>query len=635
MIEAWVRFAWLMLLSCTMCHPVARAQAALHLTTAQTLVVDGYGYTAPPYEARAADLPGVWKSVALPHALTRQLVPDTEQSNALDPPTIVTWYYLKLPELPVSASPRYIYIPRWKTDGQLAVYGDGRLLYQSHASTYWNGWNTPLWIAVDETADAVTPREILIRIQRPRDSGGGISSVWLGNEENLGWRYRIRYGLQIQLPAANSAAFLAVGTFALLLWLRLRSKTMYLLFFGISLASFLRTLHFHVGESRLPVSDAWFTWLTINALYWLLLITHLFLNYLHGRQWVWLNHSVICVTALMGLITLPVFSELLNAYALSPLIYAVLLLMGSTVAGVGLYQSSRAQARDGLLLGGWAAFGMLLGAYDWLLQNNHISVENIYLGPYANVVAFLIFVHIMFHRYVTAQEAVMQANVILETRLRAQEVELLKSHQKLRKIERRQTLTDERQRLMQDMHDGLGSSLRTALLTVETGRLDVSQVAEVLRDCIDDLKLAIDAMEPVQADLLLLLATLRYRLAPRLDSAGITLRWDIEDVPALEWLDPRNSLHILRILQEAFTNIIKHTKATVIQVKTHAGVNSVEVTVTDNGGGFDVEQAFRGPGKGIANQRHRADSIGASIGWRSDSSGTCLRLSLPIRRGLL
>ena len=627
-----MRFAWLMLLCGTMWHPMGRAQAPLHLTAAQTLAIDGYGYTAPPYEARAADLPGVWQSVVLPHALTRQLMPNTDESNTLDPPTVVTWYYLKLPELAVSASPRYIYIPRWKTDGQFALYGDGRLLYQSHASTYWNGWNTPLWIAVDETADAVTPREILIRIQRPRDTGGGISSVWLGDEASLGWRYRIRYGLQIQLPAANSAAFLAVGTFALLLWLRLRSETMYLLFFGISLASFLRTLHFHVGEGRLPVSDAWFTWLTINALYWLLLITHLFLNYLHSRSVVWLNAGVIGGTALMGLITLPAFSELLNAYALSPLIYVALLLMGSTVSGVGLYQSSRARSRDGLLLGGWAAFGMLLGAYDWLLQNNHINVENIYLGPYANVVAFLIFVHIMFHRYVAAQEAVRQANGTLETRLLAQEAELLESHRKLRKIERRQTLADERQRLMQDMHDGLGSSLRTALLTVETGRLDATQVADVLRDCIDDLKLAIDAMEPVQADLLLLLATLRYRLGPRLESAGIALRWDIKDVPAMEWLDPRNSLHILRILQEAFTNIIKHTKATVIQVKTRAEAALVEVTVSDNGQGFDVEQAFGGPGKGITNQRHRAESIGAEIVWNSGPSGTCLGLRLPVRR---
>lgn len=630
--DVWVRCAWLMLLCGALWHPMAQAQAPLHLTTAQTLAINGYGYTPPPYQARAADLPGVWQSVALPHALTRQLLPNADQGNALGPPTAVTWYRLQLPELSVSVDPRYIYIPRWKTDGQLAVYGDGRLLYQSHANIYWNGWNTPLWIAVDETADAVTPREILIRIERPRDSGGGISSVWLGDEGNLGWRYRVRYGLQIQLPAANSVAFLAVGTFALLLWLRLRGETMYLLFFGISLAAFLRTLHFHVGESRLPVSDAWFTWLTINALYWLLLTTHLFLNFLHGRPMVWLNRSVIGVTLLMGIITLPAFSELLNAYALSPLVYLAVLVMGSTVSGVGLYQSRRVHSRHGLLLGGWGALGMLLGAHDWLLQNNHINVESTYLGPYANVVAFLMFVHIMFRRYVAAQDEVRQANSTLQARLQAQEAELLKSHQQLRDIAHHQTLTDERQRLAQDMHDGLGSSLRMALLTVEKGRLDAPQVAEVLKHCIDDMKLAIDAMEPVQADLLLLLATLRYRLAPRLESAGIKLRWEIEDVPALEWLDPRNSLHILRILQEAFTNIILHAQATEIQVATHAQADGVDVTITDNGQGFDVDQALNGANKGLANQRRRAESISAEIRWSSSPSGTCLNLRLPVRR---
>jgi signal transduction histidine kinase len=131
-------------------------------------------------------------------------------------------------------------------------------------------------------------------------------------------------------------------------------------------------------------------------------------------------------------------------------------------------------------------------------------------------------------------------------------------------------LSQERQRLMQDMHDGLGSSLVSALRVVEDGRLQDMQVAEVLKSCIDDLKLAIDSMEPVEADLLLLLATLRFRLGSRLESTGIILRWEISDVPALDWLDPRNALHILRILQEAFANILKHAQASEIRVTTGA-----------------------------------------------------------------
>ncbi|MFZ2296070.1 MAG: ATP-binding protein [Polaromonas sp.] len=599
---------------------------------AETLVVPGHGYAPPPYEADDADLQGTWQTVTLPHALTRQLVPEADRGNAFGPPTVVTWYRLPVPALAATVSPRYLYIPRWKTDGQIAVYGDSRLLYQSHANVFWNGWNIPLWIPLNETDDAVSPRMILVRIERPRDSGGGISSVWLGESDSLSWRYRVRYLLQVQLPYTSSAAFLAVGLFSLFVWFRLRSEMAYLLFFCISVASFIRTLHYHVGESKLPMSDEWFSWLTINSLYWMMLIMHFFLNYLHRRPLPWLDRAVSGTTVCIGLVTLPVFSALLNAYALSPLAYIALLVMGTTVAGVGVYQSRRACSRDGTLLSTWALVGMLLGGYDWLLQNNYIDIESIYLGPYSNIGAFLIFMHIIFRRYMAANDEVKQVNASLQMRLQAREDELLQSHQRLREIAHRQTLSDERQRLMQDMHDGMGSSLRTALLAVEKGRIDASMVAEVLKGCIDDLKLAIDSMEPVQADLLLLLATLRFRLGPRLESAGIALRWEIENVPALDWLDPRNALHILRILQEAFTNIIKHTHATEIRVATGVDNDCVVVMITDNGKGFSLAQGISKAGKGLGNQIRRAESIGAEIRWNSNDAGTSLTLHLPINR---
>jgi signal transduction histidine kinase len=129
---------------------------------------------------------------------------------------------------------------------------------------------------------------------------------------------------------------------------------------------------------------------------------------------------------------------------------------------------------------------------------------------------------------------------------------------------------------------------------VEGGRLSEADVAEVLKGCIDDLKLTIDSLEPVEADLLLLLATLRFRLGPRLAGAGVSLRWEISDVPPLDWLDPRNALHILRILQEAFTNTLKHTRATQIRVMTGAEDGYVSVVIADNGGGFDVGRAIAG-----------------------------------------
>lgn len=630
--EAWARRICLVVLCGALWHSNVQAATPLHITTADTLAVPGHGYTAPPYEANEVNIPGAWQPVGLPHALPRQLIHDTDEDDTFGPPTVVTWYRMQVPPMTAPVNPQYLYIPRWKTDGQIAVYGGSRLLYQSHSSVFWNGWNIPLWITLDKLSDAGLPHTILLRIESPRSSGGGISSVWLGSSDDLNWRYRIRYLMQVQLPYMSSAAFLAVGLFSLFVWFKLRSETEYLLFFYISLASFIRTMHFYVGETELSISDEWFSWLTINSLYWMVILVHFFLNYLHRRPSPWLNRIVSVITIVIGMITLPVFSEFLAAFALPSIVYIALLIMGTLVAGAGFYQSRLVQSRDGLLLSSWALLGMVFGGFDWLLQNNYVDIESLYLGPYSNIGAFLIFMHIIFRRYIAANNEVQQVNASLQMRLQERENELMHSHKRLREIAHRQTLSDERQRMMQDMHDGMGSSLRTALLAIEKGHLDASMVAEVLKNCIDDLKLAIDSMEPVQADLLLLLATLRFRLNPRLESAGIVLSWEIDNVPELDWIDPRNALHILRILQEAFTNIIKHTQASKIRVITGIKDGCVLVMIIDNGQGFSVEQGINSGGKGLGNQIRRAEAIGAEIRWDSSTAGTSLTLHLPVKR---
>ncbi|WP_373924711.1 ATP-binding protein [Duganella sp. CY15W] len=629
-----LRILWLLIFYSFFQHGLAHADAPLHLTQADLLVTAGHGYSAPPYEADAAQLQGRWERVALPHALVRQLTPLADQGQALGPATVVTWYRIQVPMLPPSATPRYLYIPRWKTDGQIAIYGDHRLLYQSHQNVYWNGWNIPLWIALDGTAHATAPRTILLRIERPSTSGGGISSLWLGTDASLNWRYRARYLLQVQLPYTSSAAFLAVGLFSFFVWLSLRDETIYLLFFSISVASFLRTLHYHVGESRLPIADEWFSWITINAIFWMVLVTHFFLNHLHRRPVRWLNRTVCAVTIGIGLLTLPWLSFMFDSYTLAPLAYILLMFVGTAVGAVGGYQCWRTHSHDGLLLSVWGIVGLLLGIYDWLLQNNYVNIENIYLGPYNNIGAFLIFMYIIYRRFLEANNAVRLVNAGLQQRLQEREDELQESHRRLREIARIQTLHDERQRLTQDMHDGMGSSLLTALLAVERGHIDTAMVADVLKNCIDDLKLTIDSMEPIQSDLLLLLATLRFRLGPRLESAGIKLRWEVEHVPEMEWIDPRNALHILRILQEAFANIVKHAAATEIRVATSVEADFVLVVITDNGVGFSVDQGLEKEGKGLRNQLRRAASIGAMIQLESGNAGTRLVLRLPIVKKL-
>ena len=180
----------------------------------------------------------------------------------------------------------------------------------------------------------------------------------------------------------------------------------------------------------------------------------------------------------------------------------------------------------------------------------------------------------------------------------------------------------------------------SALRLVEHGqaRNQPANVAQVLKECIDDLKIAIDSLECAGADLLALLGALRYRLGRRLGQAGIALHWRMSDVPPLPWLDAQSALHVLRILQEVLTNIAKHRGATETTVPTaaaaHGGAPGVQVRVHDDGRPCTPPAPdVLSPGRrGLGNVRSRARALGARCGWVPDGHGTVFTLWPPLRR---
>ena len=112
-----------------------------------------------------------------------------------------------------------------------------------------------------------------------------------------------------------------------------------------------RSLHFYVGQFKLPVSDQWFGWLTISSLFWLIATSHFLLVRLHRRPRAWLSRTVISITALVSFITLPVLSAVLpSASELARTICLVLLGMGFSIAISGLRNARKAGSGEGLLL---------------------------------------------------------------------------------------------------------------------------------------------------------------------------------------------------------------------------------------------------------------------------------------------
>jgi signal transduction histidine kinase len=608
--------------------------AGLHLVRARWLQQQVARDTAPPATVDSGSLPGAWHAAALPFrpsiALLRQAESGTRGDD--DNAARITWLKVDVAPQSLRAGTLALYGARIKTDGTVAVYINGRLAHraQQHGPLY-NSTRTPLWLPLEEGPGQAPVREILLRLEHTPQSQVALSSLWLGPAEALHTGYQVRQWLQQELPALLSAAFLAVGVFALFVWFRRPHDLAYLLFFNLSASAFMRGLHFYVG---LPIENDWFAWLTVNSLFWLVLSVHFFLRQLHGRPLTWLTRAMVTITSLVGILTMPVLAVLPNMPTVTPLIYLVAAMM-SFIACIVSGACAWRHSGEGRMVACGVLGCTMLGMTDWMLQNNVISPEGWYFGAYTPALCFIVFGTLMYRRYVAAIAEVERVNASLAERLKAREAELEASHRRLRDIELRQTISDERQRLMQDMHDGLGSSLISAIRSVERGDLSDARVSQVLKDCLDDLKLTIDSMEPVDADLLLLLATLRFRLEPRLEGTGVNLNWEVREMPTLPWLNPSSALHILRIVQESIANILRHTHATEIHVSTAVVEDGVCIRIGDNGQGFDPDVALaRGTGRGLQNQRRRAAALGGNVRWASGPQGTVFTLWLPMALGV-
>ncbi|PLQ00848.1 histidine kinase [Cupriavidus pauculus] len=596
-----------------------------HLTSAQMRITPGGSLESPPVQLAMPPDAGPWQQTSLPLVVPRQITPDTLDNGAVK----TVWVRVPVPDAARTgqADDRlYLYASRWQTVGRLAVYVDGQLRWHSRAGPVWNSYNYPLWIPLGPD-----PHEIVVRMDMAGQVGGALSTMRIDTNGQLLWRYALRSFLQTQFPYLSSGALLAIGIFSLMIWCRRRAESRYLLCFLAAGSYFLHTLQYLVGQDPLPFPEAWFTWLAFNSIAWLILTCYVFIFRYLDVRYRRLEAGLICVVVFLATSTLPL-SWFTHAVFLFPLAQLLLVCLNLTASIAALQASWRARSREALLFSIWNAMSTPIAVHDVLLQNYRISIEGIYLLSYLGCVQLLLFMYLMYHRYIGALEQVAQVNASLAMRLAQREAELNESHRQLRDIERRETLAQERQRLLEDMHDGLGSSLMSALRVVEQRSAEID-VAQLLRECIDDLKLTIDSLEPDSADLLLLLATLRYRLGPRLEAAGIRLVWEVEDVPPLQWLDPQGALHVLRIVQEVFTNILKHANATVIRVQTRVADATVRVSIHDNGAPFepDTTSPARG-GRGLTNLHRRAQAIGATIGWQADANGTWFALNLAVAR---
>ena len=596
--------------------------------------MDGSPENLPPLLQPPTD-PAAWRTVSLPDKKVRE----AGKNYGSDPLYQMRWYRLRYApadgQWPTSVA---IYMPRLVTLAAAVLVkteSGWRPVFDNQAGAR-EQWVRPLWAVFPAALTAKTASrqgeaiEVVIAVPVLRDSFYSVSTVWLGAREELEPLYNRRWALQIGVPQATGLTLVVLGLFAMALWMRRREEPAYLLFALSSVAWLVRNLHYHIDMPRTPLGLDWFWWATHASLSWVMLLTILFALRFARQRHTMFERMLIGFVVVSSVLTMPQWDALSDTLVLQHIVNAV---VGALATLFVAWLALRDGIRELMLIAAALVLGLALGVHDLALLGGWAWPEHIYLMPFATLVIVATFLYAVQQRYVGALVQVEQLNLSQAARLAEQSAQLQAQHDKLREVERQQSLLVERQRLMQDMHDGLGSSLLSAMVAVEQGTMGQDRVVEVLRECVDDLRLVIDSLEPVGHDLVSLLATMRYRLGKRLQTGGLVLDWDVHDLPPLAWLEPPDALHVLRLLQEALSNVMKHACAQRVRMSTRHKGSYVEIRVEDDGDGFDLNTAQLG--RGLKSQQRRAKSLGGSI--RIDSSpgnGTRLSLRLPVTREL-
>ncbi|WP_448700929.1 sensor histidine kinase [Mucilaginibacter sp. AW1-3] len=210
------------------------------------------------------------------------------------------------------------------------------------------------------------------------------------------------------------------------------------------------------------------------------------------------------------------------------------------------------------------------------------------------------------------------------------EAELIKTQLEIRE----QTM----QTIGADLHDNIGQLLSLTSLTLNSVELEGSHKAKPkIEAAIDLMAKSIKEMrllgKLLQGDQLVgsgLPEAIRYQMnwLERSEQYEIVY-YQENETPAKN--NPDTDLILFRILQEILNNIIKHAKATRIEVKLDYPEGKLLLQIADNGIGFDTaDLSVSSAGMGLRNIQKRAAIVGGEVNIESKAGeGTCIAVLMP------
>lgn len=539
----------------------------------------------------------------------------------------VFWLRVELPTRSAMPLQPAIFVPRFTDGGTFYVNGEPVLSIPAADALKRVRWRRARAFALPPALLRDDDNRLEIKIVS-RDFTVDVPHLLLGNDAELQAVVEQRQWLDQYGSQFTGVVAVIVGAFVASIWWYRRRERYYLLFGVSSLLWALRTLNYSL---EVMPAESWWAWralhfLTVAAATATLAAFFLEFAGIAWRRWTWpvALHAVagpLAVVASDGR-----WHEFVYRWWQAPLF----LIIGASLVAFARW-GHRTRSVDALVITVGVVVATVLAANDYATVSGLLAPTRVYTLHFALPVLLVTIGALLTARFVRALRAAEDANAVLAERLAAKERELAEHYRRLARVERREASAAERQRIMHDMHDGLGAQLVSSLVVVERGNVQAAEVARMLREAIDEMRLAIDAFgrDADDTDLEGALASLRHRMEPRLQAAGIALEWHVDEAFAALRLGDESALQLLRVVQEALSNAIRHSRARRVAVRLEVAGDEVRVTIADDGTGIAPGSAH---GRGLPGIRRRARALGGTAdidGTTSAGTTVTLRFAVP------
>ena len=500
------------------------------------------------------------------------------------------------------------------------VMDDGRL---APTSTYHGRWTRGI-VRVSRALLRTGTNEVIAITAR---NGGGYTDTWqavVGDYSAMRALGARRTFMVNDLRLINMVLIGATAVFAAVL-IPLTVNRPFAIWLTLLAAAYTLRIAYHRWWDP-PLNPEWFTIYHFAVAALLPVAWFNFLDAWSGRGWPRVRRALVGVYLLCVLLfAVLILWDKHSGYDIaSDVSHALFLLLGSAAAGVFLWRMRHPQPGRYVEV---AAFvlgitAMMVDALYELLFDRaqgtlQVALPAVLLGLVAAILA----------RNVRVYESMSAFNEQLSQTLQRREEEIAERYAELQVAQRERDIAEERQRILQDMHDGIGGKLTGLLLQARRGDCAAPELALGIEDALQDLRLVIESLDGAEVPFAEVMASMRRRLQQQLRGSGLHLQWRVDGAPEL---DATSVLQVLRVLQEAVTNVIRHARATTIDVVFAPATTAGQwcLSVSDDGVGLPGQQALQ-DGVGIASMRRRAASLGGSLAVQPRRPGLRVTLQFP------